>query len=189
PVQRRRHKVHHRFVRSFAPQARYSIAGLLLLPAPQVYEYHQAAGFHDLRVQSQGPVEGRLSLCVVFRPTQSVEHPIRIAGTQSVKRESKGRVELSGALEPLDGSIAILPRNRAKDEPGKEVAASKILFVCGGVVSSGPRHIDLFVLAQLQTKSICDSLRDGVLQSHYVGGGRVYSLAPQDQPGADFQQL
>src|SRR5262249_43348678 len=134
-------------------------------------------------------VEGRLSLCVVFRPAQSLEHPIRIAGTQSVECESEGTVELGSALEPLDGSVAILPRNRAKDEPRKEVAASKILFVCGSVVGCGARHIHLFVLAQLQTKAIRDSLSDGVLQRHYVGGGRVYSLAPQDQPGADFQQL
>ena len=93
-----------------------------------------------------------------------------MASTETVVSQTKFLIEFNGAIKVDNGCIAIVCGYRAKDKPGKSIAAPQVFFVSFGIDSCRLRQSRLLVRTQFQTQSVDDALRDIVLHGNNVVG-------------------
>ena len=103
----------------------------------------------EVWIERQRFGESRFSALVVFRTTKTFEHAVNVTRAQAIMGQRKVWIELDGALEMRNRSVAIVPRQRAKYETRKQIASAQILLVSRGILSGGFADSDLLGGTQL----------------------------------------
>src|SRR5262249_31377649 len=99
---------------------------------------------------------------------EALEHAIHVTSADSVVGQGEIRIELYGTLEVFDRSVTILARQRAEDEPRKQIASAQVLFVRCRILRGRFRDARLFGRTQFNAQPFDDSLRDRVLEQDDV---------------------
>src|SRR5262249_30785692 len=131
-------------------------------------EDHQHARFEDVWIDGQRFVESVLGLFVILRAAEALEDAVYVTSANAVVRQRKIRIEFDRAFEVLDRGVAILARERAKDEARKQVAAAQVLLVSRWILRRGFGNARLLRRAQLNAQPLDDSLCDRVLKQDNV---------------------
>src|SRR5215213_5698213 len=163
-MKQRLHEVDHRLVWRLATRTLHLIASFLLLPAPQIHKHHQHPRFEDVGIDRECFRERRFGTFVVFRTAKTFEDAIDVTRAEAIMCEREVWIELDSTREMFDRAVAILGRQRAKDETSKQIATAQVLFVSRGITSRGFAGTDLLVRTELDTQAFDDALGDGVLE-------------------------
>src|SRR6185503_4048328 len=103
-------------------------------------------------------------LFVVFRSAKPLENAIHMTRTEPVMREGEVWIELNCPLEMRNRLVAIVIRQRAKDETSKQVATAQILLVRRRILRGRLADSNLFRRTELDTQPFDNSLCNRVLE-------------------------